>query len=134
MTNKIIYFNLIDKINNIDFTFDLTPDFFENVRNWSKKFNLSQNQLVGNAHHAFKKKDYQKGMMVLGLYLLRSENWKVSKDLCNCFNYYMDKGVGYGYIRCLPSTTASSHQEAHDHIMSWSDTDVENYISIFENR
>lgn len=129
---KIIYFNLIDKVNKIDFTFDLTPEFFNQVRSWSKKFDLSQDQLVGNAYYAFKKKDYQKGMMVLGLYLLRSQNWKISKHFCNCFNYYMDKGVGYGYIRCLPSTTVSSHKEAHDYIMSWSESMVEDYISQFE--
>lgn len=132
MSNKIIYFNLIDKINNIDFTFDLTPEFFTEVRSWSKQFNLTQQQLVGNAYTAFKRKDYKKGMMILGFYLLRSQNWKLTKDDCNCFNYYMDRGQGYGYIRCLPSTTANSHQEAHDQILSWSDSDVKNYISMFE--
>lgn len=130
--NKMIYFNLIDKVNKIDFTFDLTPDFFNEVRSWSKKLDLTQPDLVRMAYDRFNKKDYQKGMMVLGLYLLRSANWKLSKEFCNCFNYYLDKGNGYGFIRCLPSLTVSSHQEAHDHIKSWTESELKEYNSLFQ--
>lgn len=109
---KTIYLNVADEINKIDFTFDLTPEILNKVR--SKKHNLSMSELVGMVHKCFKKRDFQKGSMVFAHYLLKTESWKLAKDLeLNCFNYSLQEGNGYGFIQALFITEASSHEQAH---------------------
>lgn len=115
---QTIYLNVADKINNIDFTFDLTPEVLNEVR--SKKHDLTKNDLVGAVYKSFKKKDYQLGANAFAHYLLRTESWKVGKLMGqNCFNFLLDAGRGHGYIQSLCIQSASSHNEAHNIIKTF---------------
>jgi len=115
---QTIYLNVADKINNIDFTFDLTPELLNKVR--SKKHDLTVNDLVGAVYRSFKKKDYQLGASAFTHYLLRTESWKMGRKMGqNCFNFLLDAGRGQGYIKSICILSASSHNEAHGIIKSF---------------
>jgi hypothetical protein len=110
---QTIYLNVVDKINNINFTFDLTPEILDDTRR--KKHNLTVNDLVGGVYKSFKKKDFQLGASAFTHYLLKTESWKVGKMMNqNCFNFLLEKGQGYGYIKSLFIGSADNHEEAHN--------------------
>ena len=107
-----IYLNLINRVTNTHYTFDLTPKVLDEVRKW--KHDFTQPELGGSVYTFLKKKDPQRAAKCLTMYLLRSQNWKLGRGLgLNCFNYYIDNGVGQGYIKALPTMEASSHEESH---------------------
>ena len=115
---KTIYLNVVDKINNTNFTFDLTPEILNEVR--SKKHELTVNELVGGVYKSFRDKKYQLGATAFTHYLLKTESWKVGKMMDqNCFNFILEKGKGIGYIKSLFICSADTHEEAHNLIKSY---------------
>ena len=110
---QTIYLNVVDNINKIRFTFDLTQESLNELR--SKKHNFTKNELVSAVYKFFKKKDYQLGANGFAHYLLKTESWKIGRQMnLNCFNFILDSGRGQGYIKCICILSASSHNEAHE--------------------
>jgi hypothetical protein len=107
-----IYLNLVNRVTNVNYTFDLTEKILNDIR--KVKHDFTQPELGGMVYKCLKSKDVQRAARALTMYLLKSQNWKIGKSMgLNCFNYYIDNGVGIGYIKALHTISVDSHEEAH---------------------
>jgi hypothetical protein len=117
--DKQRFLNVIDSINDMLFTIDLTKDLLDDARGVKYKGDI--NGIVNACYKAYKSKDYNKGSLLFTMYLLRTNNWRMIRETMtnhNCFTYTIDHGAGYGHISGVCNTYAIDHDAAHDFIIS----------------